>query len=953
MKVRRWHYRLAALAVTLGILLGMAPIGPALAAGGVATINVSGGVVKIYPDGYTIGENKKVPHTGAYLLRGSGNQEVYFHANGGKTAYDVTVQNLKLKVGMWKSAFGIESGTTLNLTVQEDNTILGYNHPGIMLFGTGDHLAASVAVTMAGDSRLTLGNQMEGTDISASQGIQITLTDETGVSGLGNLANKGETLTLGKGKLHTHEYAWQSDVDGHMGICNICGQDTPKSAHEFVYNVTQNGHVQVCVVCAMVKAEQAHTMTDWDCKDEAQHIRHCSAGCGYEELQDHNWGEGVFVPGDEDSLPAYNHTCRECAAVRTTEEDTANAMAVMLGEGYGDTWNGAGLIVYRDGVKWKTLGIDSHDVEEKTVYLPYKAGRCYAFQWQQGEYDEECKVAVTLPGEANPVFEQEDFSNVKQNEIVFALNLADYTAVDAAVAAIPAGLQYYTIESVTALMEQVYAVNRLLGTAQQEQVNGYAAAITAATAALVPQTEANGYLDLADGDVYITEDGYRRTLDGAHTPHTGAYMLVGSTDQYRVKVESGTHEITLWNLFVEQDATSPIQIDPGAAVQMKLVGDSVLNSYEDEKAGLNVPEGAALHMLKQSTGSLYVKGLWGAAGIGGNADEGAGEITIDGGQITALGLEGSGIGGGFNGAAGKIVINGGKIHAECLDSGGAGIGAGEGGQGGSITINGGFLTVGSDKGAAIGSGIDNSKCDKIVINDGVIVIHSSHNNPVIIGNVDDPDEEAENTVEINGGNIISDVYNLAAGVQPAPKNARGELVVPYKITVPEELENKRVLLTLPDGGQTLVTAYGVRIVTFLPRGLDVETISVSSGDADYSAVEAALAKVPDDLSLYTQESVGVLQVAIDEIVWGLDATRQAEVDAMAQAVEDALAGLEKKQAESSKPPTGDPAAGHPDEDSNGNPTTGDPGSVTVAVLLAVSVSGLVTLYLNNKKKKIK
>lgn len=61
--------------------------------------------------------------------------------------------------------------------------------------------------------------------------------------------------------------------------------------------------------------------------------------------------------------------------------------------------------------------------------------------------------------------------------------------------------------------------------------------------------------------------------------------------------------------------------------------------------------------------------------------------------------------------------------------------------------------------------------------------------------------------------------------------------------------------------------------------------------ADYTKVEEALGKVPADLSGYTTESVQALQLALAAVQYGYGHTGQDEVDAMAQAVLDAIAGL--------------------------------------------------------------
>ena len=76
------------------------------------------------------------------------------------------------------------------------------------------------------------------------------------------------------------------------------------------------------------------------------------------------------------------------------------------------------------------------------------------------------------------------------------------------------------------------------------------------------------------------------------------------------------------------------------------------------------------------------------------------------------------------------------------------------------------------------------------------------------------------------------------------------------------------------------------------------TITVTTepveADADYTAVDAALAKIPADLSIYTDESVKAVIEARDAVVRGLKAGEQAKVDAMAKAIEDAVAALVKK-----------------------------------------------------------
>ena len=70
--------------------------------------------------------------------------------------------------------------------------------------------------------------------------------------------------------------------------------------------------------------------------------------------------------------------------------------------------------------------------------------------------------------------------------------------------------------------------------------------------------------------------------------------------------------------------------------------------------------------------------------------------------------------------------------------------------------------------------------------------------------------------------------------------------------------------------------------------------------ADYSAVEAAMAAIPTDLTVYTDESVAALNTAVDGVVRGKAFVSQPNVNAMAQAIEDAIAALQYKDADYTK-----------------------------------------------------
>ena len=66
--------------------------------------------------------------------------------------------------------------------------------------------------------------------------------------------------------------------------------------------------------------------------------------------------------------------------------------------------------------------------------------------------------------------------------------------------------------------------------------------------------------------------------------------------------------------------------------------------------------------------------------------------------------------------------------------------------------------------------------------------------------------------------------------------------------------------------------------------------------ADYSQVETAIKKANDiNRNLYTEDSLKILDQAINAVEKDLNITKQKEVDAMADAIEKAIATLTKKE----------------------------------------------------------
>ena len=197
-------------------------------------------------------------------------------------------------------------------------------------------------------------------------------------------------------------------------------------------------------------------------------------------------------------------------------------------------------------------------------------------------------------------------------------------------------------------------------------------------------------------------------------------------------------------------------------VHLILADGSVLNAQgggitvADDDTTLENGSPNSLTIYGQSTGKtmgiLYASGGLYQSGIGGGNNSAGGTITINGGEVHAVGYgSGAGIGGGHSGAGGTITINGGIVSATGSNDG-AGIGGGCYREGGIITINGGKVTAygGRETGAGIGGGhIGNG--GTITINGGNVTAYGGKSGAGIGGG----NKENGGNITINGGNVTA------------------------------------------------------------------------------------------------------------------------------------------------------------------------------------------------------
>ena len=136
-------------------------------------------------------------------------------------------------------------------------------------------------------------------------------------------------------------------------------------------------------------------------------------------------------------------------------------------------------------------------------------------------------------------------------------------------------------------------------------------------------------------------------------------------------------------------------------------------------------------------------------------------------------------------------------------------------------------------------------------------------------------------------------------------------------------------------------AYTGNITITADTATHTQTIAMTYLPADYSKVDAAIAKA-NALNKDDYKDFSGVEAAVNAVVRDKNITEQTEVDAMAKAIEDAIAALEKKPA-NTKPGTSDKS-----------PQTGDTSNLALWIALLFVSGGVltgVTVFDKRKKQK--
>ena len=225
------------------------------------------------------------------------------------------------------------------------------------------------------------------------------------------------------------------------------------------------------------------------------------------------------------------------------------------------------------------------------------------------------------------------------------------------------------------------------------------------------------FADTVTGITYLDASGAQQTCDNA-TAVTGDDTTWGTDNETTWYVAQG--DVTIESRVT---VTGDVHLILADGCNLTVNGGIYVSSWTASKL--------TIYGQENGTGELYAYASSGSdyAGIGGNKEPygTSGEITINGGNITAVGDGiGAGIGGGDMGGFECITINGGTVTATGGNNdGSSGIGTFEGGStSGTITISGGTVMA-----TGTNHGIDASFMGTISTgNDGHAVIFASYTN---------------------------------------------------------------------------------------------------------------------------------------------------------------------------------------------------------------------------------
>ncbi len=168
---------------------------------------------------------------------------------------------------------------------------------------------------------------------------------------------------------------------------------------------------------------------------------------------------------------------------------------------------------------------------------------------------------------------------------------------------------------------------------------------------------------------------------------------------------------------------------------------------------------------------------------------------------------------------------------------------------------------------------------------------------VVQSQIDSATNILKNAIDLESDKCIlvekGDLTNLQTLVESTKNLVEANYTAETWTALSDELTNANALIKDPDNA-------GKPDVKASEEALQKAIDALAYKPADYKAVDDALAKVPSDLTKYSDETVKALQNAINAVDKNKNITEQADVDAFAKAIEKAIAGLKLKPVSISK-----------------------------------------------------
>lgn len=373
-------------------------------------------------------------------------------------------------------------------------------------------------------------------------------------------------------------------------------------------------------------------------------------------------------------------------------------------------------------------------------------------------------------------------------------------------------------------------------------------------------------------------NGYLETIDGE------TYYITGSTSEdslNNIKVDGGLVRIVLKDVDMSlSDWVEAMSITDGAIVNLVLEGNNKIETgwgiNVEYGSTLNISGDGSLNILARNSsaignvlynsngmgniniqsGNLYLKSEYGCgigATVGKDGVGKVGDITISGGNITAIGsTDCAGIGSGNDSSLGNIYI-GGDAVVEASSIKGAGIGTGAlekttDASSGDINIAGAATVKAvSYSGAGIGTGDNQDKKLTVNINEKANVYAESHD----ANSIGDGAETNVNTSDVTIGNETN-VNLVSYRADTLPENSNANV---YEVKLDSApVEDTIVKFIDSNGNESSIKipkdAYSVSTNT--NAGTDIKVVSFDGDDlntdmngSNYTKKEISLKKVAD------------------------------------------------------------------------------------------------------------